>query len=207
MTASTPRILVCIFHKPGANERNYENLRQVFNGFDIYVPTIDYFGNKWNDAKKYFSENGYDSLFVICSDVSIVCGNISDVLKTFCIDKGVGMYGFGTINNYTFNWLRYDNINLLKDVPFIEGYCFGINKALLPHLQLTNTFGYGLDVEMGYQSHANGLKVVLSSEVCISHEFGKSYDDTAATEEYISFLVSNPQVHSFLKSLNIYTPV
>jgi GT2 family glycosyltransferase len=201
------KILISIFHKPGKDDSNFERLKSTFNSFDIFIPEVNYYGNKWREAKKEFIDKDYDSLFVICSDVSLVCGSLIKKIKQYSSDQSIGMYGFGTINNYTFQWLGYDNIHLIKEVPFVEGYCFGMNKKVVKYLELDTAFGYGLDVEIGYKSIINGLKCIIDSGVCINHQFGKSYNNEEATKEYREYLLANPSVHNFLKRLKVPTPI
>jgi hypothetical protein len=203
----TKKILVGIIHVPGKDDENFELLKTQLSSFDIYVPRVGFYGNRIKEIRAYFEENDYYSLFLICSDVRIVCGNIVDKIEEYANDSSIGCYGFGTINNCTFPWLKYDNINLTKTVPFVEGYCFGANKALIKQLELENIYGYGMDVEMGYRSHASELKCIISNDVCISHAYGKSYDDSEATKEYQNFLISNPDIHTFLKNRSVYTSI
>jgi len=207
MKSLDARILVAIFHKPGKDDENFELLKVQLASFEIYIPRVNFFGNKWKETKAYVLSHGYDSLFIICSDVKIVMGDIGKKIREFATSNDIGVYGFGTVNNCTFTWLKYNNIEQTKSVPFIEGYCFGVNKGLLKYLELENVYGYGLDVEMGYKSHLNKFNCILSNDVCISHAYGKSYNDHEATREYESFLLGNPHIHKYLKDLNIYTPV
>ena len=203
----TEKILISIFHKDGKDNENFNRLKAFFKNFDIYIPHVEYYGNKWTATKDFFINNNYNTLFVICSDVSIVCGDISSKIKEYSNNQFLGTFGFGTINNSTFPWLKYDSTQLIKDVPFIEGYCFGVNEKLLAYLELENQYGYGIDVEMGYKAHLNGLRCILSNEVCISHAFGKSYDNTLAINEYRKFLIEEPQIQQFLNNLSIPHPL
>lgn len=200
------KILIAVFHKKGKNDDNFEKLMTFFNEFDVFVPEVDFYGNKWRITKDHFLKEEYDSLFVICSDVRVVCGNVLDKIRLYGKDKSIGTYGFGTIGYCTFDWLKYDNVQLQKTVPFIEGYCFGVNRTLLKCLNLSNIYGYGLDVEMGYKAHANNLRCFVDNSVCIHHEYGKSYSDMDATEEYKQFLSSNRDIHDYLIKLNIPRP-
>ena len=200
-------ILVAIIHVPGRNDDNFNELKLLLGQFDIFIPQTGFYGNRWKEIKDFFLGGNYKSVFVICSDVRIVCGDIVGEIIKFSHDSTIGTFGFGTINNFTFPWLAFNNLELIRKVPFIEGYCFGANKELVEKLELNNTYGYGLDVEMGYKSHCNCLKCILSNVVCISHDFGKSYDNSIAKEEYHAYLNDNIDVHNFLKTLNIHEPI
>jgi GT2 family glycosyltransferase len=203
----TAKILVSIFHKDGKDNGNFEKLKTIFKCFDVYIPDVEFYGRKWLETKRYFLSNEYDSLFVICSDVSIICGDIIRKIEEYACDEKMGVYGFGTINNCTFDWLKYDNIQLIKSVPFIEGYCFGVNKKLFKLLELDGVYGYGIDVEMGYKANLHGLKCIVDSAVCIRHEYGKSYDNTEAKKEYHRSLIKNPDINNYLRRLNIFEPI
>jgi len=207
ITPNNKKILVSIIHVDGDYNNNFDRLKVMFCEFDIYVPKHGFYGNRWTEIKRYFLETHYDSLLLICSDVSIICGDIIHYIKTYANDKSVGCYGFGTIYKSTFNWQRYDNIHLIKHVPFIEGYCFGVNKEVFKYLELENVYGYGIDVEIGYKSNINGLKCIINNEVCIRHEYGKSYDDNEATKEYRAFLTDHSNIYWYLRQFNIPTPM
>lgn len=201
------KILVSIFHKDGRHNDNFKKLSELFTNFDLYIPNVDFYGNKWKDVKDFFLSNEYESIFVICSDVSVVCGDIIGKIEKYGQTPGIGSYGFGTIKQTTYTWLRYNNVQNVKSVPFIEGYCFGASKDLIKSLELDSIYGYGLDLEMGYKSRLIGLRCIVDNEVCIKHEYGKSYDDGEAKKEYHSVLAQYPDLNNFLKSLNIYEPV
>jgi len=201
------KILISIIHEPPRCDDNFERLKYFFRDFDIYIPKGGFYGDRWKSTKNFISSNNYDSVFLICSDVSIVCGDVIEKIKEYANNVHVGAYGFGTINNCTFNWQRYNNIERIKSVPFIEGFCFGANKSLLNHLELDNVYGYGVDVEIGYKSHLNGLHCILDNEVCISHQHGKNYDNNEATKEYSNYLLKNSNVLKFLNNLNIPHPL
>ena len=205
--ATQPNILVAIIHHGDKYLEYCEKLKTTFAGFDMCIPTVDLYGRKWAEVKKRVLENGYDSVFLICSDVRVVCGDVVGKIRQHAADRTVGSYGFGTINNFTFGWLGYDNANLVKAVPFIEGYCFGVNRKVLERTHMKSTYGYGIEVEIGCRAQQMGLQCLVDSEVCISHAYGKSYSDTKASNEYRDFLVENPDVASFLNSRNIPHPM
>jgi len=201
------KILVAIFHKDGIHNENFTELNSIFREFDLYIPTVEFYGNKWKDTKAFFINNDYDSLFLICSDVKVVCGNIKSRIAYYANDKQLGTYGFGTLNKFTFIWQQYNSFELIRNVPFVEGYCFGVNKTLLVQLEWDDIYGYGLDVEMGYKSYINGMKCVIDSTVCVWHDGGKSYDDTVATSEYIDFLIKYPAIKHYLNQNGIFHPL
>ena len=51
------KILVSIFHKEGKYNDNFESLKIIFSEFDIYIPKIEFYGNKWKETKNYFLAN------------------------------------------------------------------------------------------------------------------------------------------------------
>src|ERR1700761_8032709 len=112
------KILVAIFHKPGANDSNFEVLKTLFNEFDTFIPEVDYYGNKWRETKELMKKGEYDSLFLICSDVSVICGDIISKIKEYAPYRTIGVYGFGTIGWCTFTWLHYNSLQKVIDVPF-----------------------------------------------------------------------------------------
>ena len=103
--------------------------------------------------------------------------------------------------------MKLNNLQLVKTVPFIEGFCFGANKRLIKLLEYECIYGYGLDVEMGYRTYKNGMKCVVNNEICISHDYGKSYSDIEAKKEYHHFLRINPNIIKFLKEIGIYESI
>ena len=96
---------------------------------------------------------------------------------------------------------------MIKSVPFIEGYCFGANKNLIQNLTIDSIYGYGIDVEIGYKANVSGLQCCVYNNVCIKHEYGKSYSDNEATEEYKQLLHTNPELLQYLRFLDIARPV
>ncbi len=187
------KTLVAIFHQPNTRyDNNFKKLFKMFDkNFNMYIPTQDGYGCKWEETKNYAVAHDYTSIFVICSDISF-CHNkdmnktITDKILELASDINVGSFGFPVDKKsprHSYEWMEDESNTELKDIPFVEGFCFGVKTSIVKDIPYISKYGYAIDVWIGFNSLKQGYRNVLDESITLLHDSGISYNQAIASNE------------------------
>lgn len=170
-----------------------------------------YYSALLNKAYSIAKENKYSYLLFLCSDVIVTKNNavkMFERLSNIDLSK-IGLYAPASQgNSYPFcNRKTGDN---LREVPFIEGFMFLCDIAILDTLCPINTqlnlYGWGLDLAKAFYAKANNKLCVIDDAIEVEHLAGTGYSrDIAKTEMaiWIKSLNDEKLTVFFENSLNI----
>lgn len=172
--------------------------------FDILLPNIFYSG-LINEVHKHAKENLHEGIvFVVCSDVKFndYASVIERVKQTFK-DPAIGVYGVSAQDSPHRHMINRGKRGI-KEVTFVEGFCFAVRLELLHKLcpvdVRINSLGWGLDVMLSYIAIRSGKVSVVDFNVMVFHPISTGYNTQKARLQRNSwFETLDPKARKFRK--------
>jgi len=171
--------------------------------FDKIFPNI-YYSGLYNEALKIFLDSNFKFMLFITSDVTIPSPvNLIRNIKSVMSDDQVGFYGpvsFGGVHL----WGMPSNTGGIREVPYVEGFCFCAHRRLLLELGMIDTsvnpLGWGIDVAQGYLSNLLGLRVMIDDRVEVMHPKSSGYNRHLANNQMRHWFRDKNIPHAYHKS-------
>jgi hypothetical protein len=164
--------------------------------FDQRLPNVHYTG-LWNAAVKACDDLAdHDALYFICSDVSVPDAElaVARARRAFA-DPRIGIYGASATGS-SFRTMHNQGTGGLRDLPFVDGFCFAARlfllRAIAPVDTSVNALGWGLDVHLSLCARIVGLRCVIDDGVQVSHSFGSGYGHDEAKAQWHAWLATQP---------------
>lgn len=151
-----------------------------------FVILNEFYSGLWNKSVDLAINNNSDWLFFVASDVEIkdfnnTCQRIDFVMK----DDTIGVWSPSVTENSrcSFNFMFNQKSQAMRNVPYVEGFCFLCRTCLLKLMYPTpidqNIYGWTLDILMCNIAKFNNYQVVVDDSVCIFHPKSKFVIDNA----------------------------
>lgn len=154
--------------------------------FDKIYPNI-YYSGLYNEALRIFLESDLKLMLFITSDVTVpdpaaLVHNIRSVMS----DDRVGLYGPVSTGG-VHPWGMPAHTGGVREVPYVEGFCFSAHRRLLETLGAldtsVNSLGWGIDVALGYISNRLGLRVLVDDRLEVLHPKASGYSRSSADDQ------------------------
>jgi hypothetical protein len=160
------------------------------DAFDVCLPNV-YYSGLLNEAVRQVQARGHDSLLLVASDVRVEqVETLVTHARSALARPDIGVYGpccAGAGQRHM--WPR--RTARLREVPFLEGFCFAARADLLSRLCPVdlerNRLGWGLDVHLGYLALRSGLRCVVDDQVEVMHPARTGYSLEQARREYVLY--------------------
>lgn len=171
--------------------------------FDKIYPNI-YYSGLYNEALRIFLESEFKLMLFMTSDVSIpdpvkLIQNIEFVMS----DDRVGLYGPVSAGGVHF-WGMPAHTGNVREVPYVEGFCFIAHRRLLEKLGVIDTrvnmLGWGIDIALGYVSNCLGLQVLIDDRIEIVHPKATGYNRSSADDQMNKWLRNQKIPYAYHKS-------
>ncbi len=152
------------------------------HNFDVRLNFNGYYTGLYNEAVDQMRARGKDWLFFIASDVII-----DDVdLVVECLEdipnENIWTWAPSS-NGQSHQHCKPVQGNQLRQVPYLEGFCFMSHKDILFDVKWhENHLGYGIDVVLGYETYKKGKHVAVDDRVQIYHTPGTGYNQNTASQ-------------------------
>lgn len=202
-------ILICI-----TNHNNNDNALTLKNNFSKYFDTIIidsksdiildefdiklsnvYYTGLFNESYNQTKERNKKYCFFIASDVYVE--NIDSILDCISsLDDDIYIWVPSSKGQSHLHCKNF-NSNGLREVPYVEGFCFlshiDVLSKMTPVSTSNNKYGYGIDLLMGFICIKNlRKKCVVDDRVEIYHREGTGYDQSKALQDMYNWMLSNP---------------
>lgn len=157
----------------------------------LKFPNI-YYAGLLNEAFRLATDNKYDFLFIICSDVTVPDQSLENLkIRLSGIEyKNLGCYGpSSTGSDYTFS--KSAGKNQLRDTPFIEGFMFlgkvSLLSKIMPIASDQNRLGWGIDICLGFLCNEYNMDCYIDDSVVVHHREGTGYQRQQAKFEMLNW--------------------
>jgi hypothetical protein len=164
--------------------------------FDQRLPNV-YYGGLWNAAVEACGDLAdHDVLYFICSDVAVPDAGLAiERARRAFADARIGVYG-ASATGTSFPTMRNRGTGGLRDLPFVDGFCFAARlfllRAMAPIDTRVNALGWGIDVHLSLSAHIAGLRCVIDDGVEVGHDFGSGYAYDEAHAQWKAWLATQP---------------
>lgn len=153
--------------------------------FDVLLPNVFYCGLLREAVLRHDHADDLDVLLFVCSDVTVedhphLVRRVASAFE----DPGVGVYA-PALPRSGHPQMVARRAPGLREVCFVEGVCFASRLSLLRQLLPllapgVNTYGWGIDIQLGFLAARAGLASVVDDGVAIEHPDATGYDVDAA---------------------------
>lgn len=148
--------------------------------FDILLNNVYYTG-LFNESIKQTKLRKKKYLFFIASDVIINSEDYEKIYSTISdLNEDIWLWAPSS-SGQSHTHCKNLSTNVLRDVPYLEGFCFlskiDLFNFLYPVDLKLNKYGYGIDILLGYNCIRNKRKrCVVDDRIEIHHTPGTGYD-------------------------------
>jgi hypothetical protein len=172
--------------------------------FDVELGNVFYPG-LFNESVRQCRLRGRRFLYFIAADVQVDSAPaIHRIIRS--LDDDVGIWAPST-RGQAHDHCRNKQSGHMRDAPYAEGYTYVVDVDLCdivyPVDRASNTFGYGIDLLLGFNCVRNHRRrCVIDDRVEVHHREGKGYDPDAALEEMYAWAVTarfGPEVERYFR--------
>jgi hypothetical protein len=151
------------------------------------LPNV-YYSALLNHCVEQMHARGHDSLLLVASDVGVTdAAALVARAQAALTDPRIGVYG-PACRARGHRHMDPRRGGRLREVPFLEGFCFAARSDLLDTLcpvdTQKNLLGWGLDVHLGYLALARGQTCVVDDTILVVHPRSTGYNVKEARKEY-----------------------
>jgi hypothetical protein len=164
--------------------------------FDLRLPNVFYSG-LFNAAVAACADLADDDvLYFVCSDVSVPdAGRALERTRIAFADPRIGVYG-ASAQGTSFSTMRNRGSGGLRELPFVEGFCFAarmsVLRAVAPVDTALNTLGWGIDIHLAFAARVAGLRCVVDDAVQVTHDMGSGYSQEEALAQMKAWFAAQP---------------
>lgn len=147
-----------------------------------------YTGN-FNKACELFLKSNEDRCLIVCADIVADYIRLSDKIKK--LPDCVGVYTPAVLGK-SFDFEKPVG-NGLRQIQFAEGMILCISREIIQEIYPIehNTYGWGVDMFVGYVCRNMGHTCVVDNDITVYHPFGKAYSGKKARTDmrrYIRYM-------------------